>query len=95
MESFQIAVALSTLEQNYIKAFVQHHLKRVQRFHPNLTVLSPDLKTFHKLLQITSMKATTIEFYQIFPLQVDLLHFSNPCYLAITIKLCLIKILLS
>ena len=59
----------------------------MQRFHPNLTVLSPDLKTFHKLLQISATKATTIDFYQIFSLQVDLLHFFNPSYLAITIKL--------
>ena len=74
MESFQLAVQLSTLEQNYIKAFVQHHLKRVQRFYPNLTLVSPNLKSFHKLLQINATKKTTIDFYQIFSLQVDLLH---------------------
>jgi hypothetical protein len=87
MESFQIAVQLSTLEQNYIKAFVQHHLKRVQRFYPNLTLLCPDLKSFHKLLQINSSKKTKIDFYQIFSLQVDLLHFFDPSYLALSIKL--------
>ena len=87
VESFQLAVQLSTLEQNYIKAFVQHHLKRVQRFHPNLTLVSPNLKSFHKLIQINATKKTTIDFYQIFSLQVDLLHFFYPSYLALSIKL--------
>ena len=87
METFQIAVTLSTLEQNYITAFVQHHLKRVQRFHPNLTLQCPDLKSFHKLIQINSSKKTKIDFYQIFSLQVDLLHYFNPSFLALSIKL--------
>ena len=86
-QTFQIAVTLSTLEQNYISAYVQHHLKRVQRYHPNLTLQCPDLKSFHKLIQINSSKRTKIDFYQIFSLQVDLMHYFNPSFLALSIKL--------
>ena len=79
--SYHLRVVFFQYETTYLLTHLASYFKKIQRHCPECTLEIPTMQIYHSLIQFQSTPTTKISAYQLFPIQIRLIHGFNPSQL--------------
>ena len=81
ISTYHLRVIFFQYETTYLLTHSESCLKQIQRHCPEFQLELPTMEIYHSLIQFQSTPLTKIPAYQLFPIQVQLIHSFNPSQL--------------
>ena len=78
ISSYHLRLVFFQYECTYLLTHLSSYLKKIQRHCPECTLDIPSMQIYHSLLQFESTPNTKISAYQLFPIQIKLIHGFHP-----------------
>ena len=76
--TYHLRILFYQYEQTFLLEHLHNYLKQIQRNSPQFTPNLPNMNIHHSLIQFQSVPLTRISAYQLFPINVRIIHSFNP-----------------